>query len=131
MTCKINIFGNSLQLIFKIGLIKPCSVPTTCFNTTFIAYCVSLQKGKLMSLLIRVYLTHFSSYLHVFMPQFHHLISPCSLIKFGMPGMPQKSSIKISKTINFALLSLWRSNQCWNHLNFSLRNVKHTCLTYM
>ena len=48
-----------------------------------------------------------------------------------MPRTSQWSSIKISKITNFALLSLWNSNQGSNHLSFALREVKHTCLTHI
>ena len=84
-----------------------------------------------LSIFVLAYLTHFSIVLHVFSPQSCRLIFSCMLKKIEAPRTSQWVSVGISKTLNFALLSLWRSHQGSNHLSFVLKQVKHMCVTYL
>ena len=127
--CKVNILGGFAQLTLKLVYVKARS----CLHNIFQNYIRHPSYWPQMNEThINVPLNISQPSLHdfaYFLPQFEGPMLACILTKYGMLRMSQWHSIKISKTMNFALSSLWRSNQGSNHLSFALRQVKHICLT--
>ena len=86
---------------------------------------------KLMPIFTWTYVTQFFMNSYVYCLQSHPLAPFYTPTKFAVPQIPQWMSIHISKIMNFTLLGIQRPGQGSNVPSFALRQVKHTCLTYL